>query len=577
MSIVARPIPRRPRRWAALGLAAAVVASACNPGASGGPSVAPSATAPSASAVPGSACTPARTLTARDWNERVWYEVFVRSFADSDGDGTGDLRGLTAKLDYLNDGNPATTTDLGVGGLWLMPIMESPSYHGYDVIDYRSVESDYGTAADFRAFLAAAHQRGIKVILDLVMNHTSSENPWFKDAATPGSAHDDWYVWATENPHYLGPDGQVVWHPLGDRWFYGVFWEGMPDLNLRNAAVTAELEDIARFWLQDMGVDGFRLDAAKHLIEDGKQQVNTPETLAWLKGFHAAVATAKPGSLLVGEVWDISSTAGRYVPDSLDLTFDFGLATGLRVALDGGIAAPITTALGDTLTSWPLNQEATFLTNHDQNRIMSQLRGDVPAAKLAAFMLMTQPGAPFVYYGEEIGMQGMKPDERIRTPMPWSGEGPAGGFSTAAPWEALGDDWTTVNVAAQSGDPASLLSTYRDAIALRMQHPALRDGDTVLVDGGAPAVSAWLRTTPAETLLTVVNLSPRPVDAYALKLASGPLCGPLTGSIVGTVGGDPAAAVTIPAVSAGGGLDAWQPLAVLPPRSGYVLALEPAP
>ena len=257
---------------------------------------------------------PVTAPVAKDWNGRVWYEVFVRSFADGNGDGIGDLRGLTAKLDYLNDGDPATTSDLGITGLWLMPVMESPSYHGYDVIDYRKVEQDYGTSADFKALLAAAHKRGIKVIVDLVMNHTSSQNPWFKDAQTPGSKHDDWYVWATENPGYLGPDGQLVWHQLGKRWFYGVFSENMPDLNLRNPAVTAELKDIARFWLQDMGVDGFRLDAAKHLIEDGRVQTNTPETLAWLKDFKASVDAAKPGSLLVGEVWDPASIAGSYVP-----------------------------------------------------------------------------------------------------------------------------------------------------------------------------------------------------------------------------------------------------------------------
>jgi hypothetical protein len=153
---------------------------------------------------------------------------------------------MTAKLDYLNDGDPVTTGDLGVGGLWLMPVAQSPSYHGHDVIDDRTVEADYGTNEDFRTFVDAAHERGIDVIVDLVMNHTSSEHPWFEDARTPGSAHDDWYVWATENLAWLGPDGRVAWHKLDDRSFYGVFWEGMPDLNLRNAAVTAELEDIAR-------------------------------------------------------------------------------------------------------------------------------------------------------------------------------------------------------------------------------------------------------------------------------------------------------------------------------------------
>ncbi len=207
----------------------------------------------------------------------MFYEVFVRSFADSDGDGIGDLRGLTDRLDYLNDGDPSTNDDLGVTGLWLMPIAGSPSYHGYDVTDYEAVEPDYGTAEDFRAFMAAAHERGIAVIVDLVLNHTSIDHPWFQDARTPGSEHDDWYVWSTTGVPFAGPGGRRIWHKDGDRWYYGFFWEGMPDLNVANPEVEAALDDVARFWLEDMGVDGFRLDAARHLIEDGDKTENSAE------------------------------------------------------------------------------------------------------------------------------------------------------------------------------------------------------------------------------------------------------------------------------------------------------------
>ena len=225
------------------------------------------------------------TVERQPWSDRIFYEVFVRSFQDSDGDGIGDLRGLTSRLDQLNDGDPATTEDLGVTGLWLMPIAESPSYHGYDVVDYRAIETDYGTADDFRALIAAAHERGIVVIVDLVLNHSSRDHPWFRDALTPGSVHDDWYVWSDSRPHVARSDGSRVWHEAGGRFYYGYFWEGMPDLNLENADVTAELDDLGRFWLEEMGVDGFRLDAARHLIEDGKQLENTPETFEWLKAF----------------------------------------------------------------------------------------------------------------------------------------------------------------------------------------------------------------------------------------------------------------------------------------------------
>jgi len=521
---------------------------------------------------------PATTPASRDWNERTWYEVFVRSFADANGDGIGDIAGLTSKLDYLNDGDPATTSDLGIGGLWLMPIAESPSYHGYDVTDYRKVEPDYGTTADVKAFLAAAHRRGIKVIVDLVLNHTSSDHPWFKASQDPASKRSDWYVWEKENPGWLGPDGQVVWHELKDRWYYGVFWEGMPDLNLRNPAVTAEMEDVARYWLQDVGVDGFRLDAAKHLVEDGKDaQTNTPETHAWLAGFKDSVDAVNPDALLIGEVWDTPSVAGSYVPDSLDMTFNFGLATGIRLALQNQRTAPLRTALDDAGTKWPTNQFGSFLTNHDQDRIMSQLASDAPSAKLAAFMLLTAPGAPFVYYGEEIGMTGRKPDERIRTPMRWTSDLPAAGFSTAEPWQPLSEDPASVNVSDEAADPDSLLTTYRDLVRVRSQQVALREGATTIVDSDTEPVIGWLRTTKDETVLALVNVSDQPVDAYTLTLPGGPLCGNVTARLLGTVGGDAGAAVSAPMVNGDGGTDAWTPIAQLAPRSGYLISLEPAP
>ncbi|MBN1965655.1 MAG: alpha-amylase, partial [Anaerolineae bacterium] len=169
------------------------------------------------------------------WNDRVFYEVFVRSFYDSDGDGIGDLRGLIERLDYLNDGDPATTDDLGITGIWLMPIAQSPSYHGYDVTDYYTIEEDYGTNADFLELMGAAHARGIVVIVDLVMNHTSSEHPWFVASAAGDPAYTDWYLWRDDNPGYVSPWGSPTWH-LADngRYYFGLFWSGMPDLNYMN-------------------------------------------------------------------------------------------------------------------------------------------------------------------------------------------------------------------------------------------------------------------------------------------------------------------------------------------------------
>ncbi len=203
----------------------------------------------------------------------TFYQVFVRSFADSDGDGVGDLRGLTERLDYLNDGDPGTGNDLGVTGIWLMPIFESPSYHGYDVVDYEAVDREYGSLADFRALTEAAHERGIRVILDLVLNHSSSQHPWFLDSASsPASPRRGWYVWRDQNPGWAPPWGGTAptWHanPFGPGFYYGVFWSGMPDLNFASADVVDEAERLARLWL-DRGAAGFRLDAVRYLIETG--------------------------------------------------------------------------------------------------------------------------------------------------------------------------------------------------------------------------------------------------------------------------------------------------------------------
>lgn len=572
-------------------LAVALMVAACGSSPSPSPLVAPTAApsaspaasapaaasaTPSSSLAPGSACTPAIAPAAHDWNQRVWYEAFVRSFADSNGDGIGDFRGMTAKLDYLNDGKPATTTDLGVTGLWLMPVFASPSYHGYDVTDYTKLNPQYGTLADFKALLAAAHQRGIKVILDLPVNHTSDQHPWFKASATGKGAYADWYVWSDKNA-FLGPDGQVVWHPLGDRYYYGVFSDAMPDLNLRNEAVTAQLDRIADYWLADIGVDGFRIDAAKHLIEDGRVQTNTPETLAWLKAYRANADAANKGAVMVGEVWDVPATAGKYVPDSLDLTFNFGLAQTIVLALNNGRAAPLKTGLADTLSAWPPNQSATFLSNHDQTRVMTQLGGDTAAAKLGALLLFTSPGVPFVYYGEEIGTTGSKPDEHLRTPMAWTGEAPAGGFSTGEPWEPLADGWETTNVTAQTADPQSLLSLYRTLVRLRGSEPMLQDGATMIVESNVEGVIGILRTLPDQTILTVANLSPDPVSDYTLDLASGPLCSGVKASVLATLGVDPGATAAAPDVTAQGGFAAYQPIPTIPGRGAVVLALEPAP
>jgi alpha-amylase len=567
---------------AAAALVAVLAVEACgsNPSPTPGAptaSAAPASAAASAPAAPSpsatsAACVPAVTPPAKPWNDGVWYEAFVRSFKDGNGDGYGDLRGLTSKLDYLNDGNPATTTDLGVTGIWLMPIFEAASYHGYDVIDYRKIERDYGTSADFAAFIAAAHHRGMKVILDLVMNHTSDRNPWFVGSATGKGPYADWYVWSGTDPGYLGPQGQTVWHPLGGRWYYGVFGAGMPDLNLRTPAVTAELEAIAKFWM-GTGVDGFRLDAIPYLIEDGQKQFSTPETITWLKGFQASLKEANPSAMTIGEVWAGAQIAAKYVPDATDMTFDFDLAAATVASVQTGQPSALASALGQTVALWPANQSGAFLTNHDQVRVMSQLGGRLDEAKLAAMLLMAEPGVPFVYYGEELGLTGTKPDERIRTPMPWTPQPVTAGFTTGKPWEPLAPGTATTNVQTESADPSSLLSTYRTLIRVHDGQAPLHLGATVPVAATGPVV-AWLRVTADDAQLVVANTADAPASDYALSLDAGPLCSAGgSATVVTSVNMDSATGVGAPVRTPAGGFTGYRPVAVLPPHAGAVIDL----
>jgi alpha-amylase len=452
----------------------------------------------------------------------VFYEVFVRSFQDSDGDGKGDLRGLISRLDYLNDGKPETTTDLGVDALWLMPVFESPSYHGYDTTDYTKIASDYGTNTDFLKLLDEAHRRGIRVIVDLVVNHSGAGHPWFVSAsASPSSPFRDFYVWSPTDPGWKQPWGgnTGTWHPSGGAYYYGVFWSGMPDLNWRTPALKEEVKKIASLWL-DRGVDGFRLDATRYLVETGVGggQQDTPETHAALKEFAGHVRRVKPEAFVVGENWADTQVIATYygsksVPggDELPASFDFPLADQVLRALTQGNAAPVASKLDETLRLYPKGAiDAPFLTNHDQVRLATQLGKNAGRLRNAAAILLTLPGAPFLYYGEEVGIENGTTggDESKRTPMPWDAT-PGGGFTTGAPWFAFAPGRETANVAAQTGDPASLLSRYRSLIRARTDAPSLAKGDLTVLTPllGTTPVLAFLRTTPTETVLVAHNLS----------------------------------------------------------------------
>jgi alpha-amylase len=457
------------------------------------------------------------------WNDAVFYEIFVRSFYDSNGDGIGDFNGLTSKLDYLNDGDPNTTTDLGVTALWLMPINSSPSYHGYDVIDYYAVNPEYGTMDDFKHLLDGAHKRGIRVTIDWVLNHTSSQNEWFQKAKDPDSPFHNWYRWTTESF-----PGNGWRYGGGGGYYYAFFSEGMPDLNYQNPAVVAEMKKVARFWLKDVGIDGFRLDAAKYIVEDGSVVENTPETHAWYKDLRKSYKTVNPQAMTVGEVWDDSETVRTYLNgDELDLAFDFDLAKDFVFSAGTQTPKYASDTLRRDISIFRPGQFATFLTNHDQDRAMSVLNDNVENAKTAAMLLLTSPGVPFLYYGEEIGMLGKKPDENIRLPMQWSDESNAG-FSTGSPWRAVASDFATKNVDTESADTSSLLSFYRALIHIRSDHVALRIGDAQLISSRNRAIFASLRTSGEETVLVLMNMSSSPVGDYGLNLESSSLSGNYT-------------------------------------------------
>jgi glycosidase len=455
--------------------------------------------------------------SAEWWNGAVVYQVFVRSFRDSDGDGKGDLTGLMAKLDYLNDGNPATDSDLGVDAIWLMPIYPSPSYHGYDVTDYDGVHPDYGTPAQMDLLISACHQRGIKVLLDFVPNHTSSQHPWFLDsAASAASVHRDWYVWSRTDPGWRQPFGSATaWHQAGSTgaWYYGVFWSGMPDLNWRNPAVRAEMGATAGRWLA-RGVDGFRLDAVRYLAEDGAGlQQDRADTHIYLAQWAAGVLAANPHAMLVGEAWADTATISTYFGSppagDLPLFFNFPLADAVVNGVSDGSARTIAAALDTVARTYAGGAgDAPFLTNHDQERVGSRLGGDSAKLKLAAAILLTLQGTPTIYYGEELGMRNgpCSSDECKRTPMAWDATAQAG-FTTGSPWWPHSPGVATINAAAQTGDPLSILSRYRQLIRVRKGSPALSRGGTRRLSTEDANVLSYLRTDPGgETVLVAHNL-----------------------------------------------------------------------
>ncbi len=450
----------------------------------------------------------AKQNLTQDWPNSVMYEVFVRSFYDSNGDRIGDFNGLTEKLDYLSD--------LGVEGIWLMPINPSPSYHKYDVTDYYAIDPEYGTMDDFKHFLEEAHSRNIKVIMDLVVNHTSVEHPWFKDAlSSKESPYRDWYVWGNENTNILerGEWNQQVWHGAGDNRYYGLFWQGMPDLNFDHPEVRKEMTEVAKYWL-DLGVDGFRLDAAKHIYSK-----NENKNVEWWQEFRKELEAKKPNLFLVGEVWAPASEVAPYLQDGLHSAFNFDLSQKIvdsaKQEGDSGIVSYLTRIREYYATKSNDFIDSTFITNHDMDRVMSVLNGDMNHAKMAASLLFTLPGTPFIYYGEEIGMEGKKPDEQIREPMLWYND-PTGTGQTKWERARYNINEKAISVEEQLAKSDSLYNHYKSMIYLRRSNPVLLSGDIKSIALREKGIIGFKRTLPDQEMVVLHNMTGED-KAFALK------------------------------------------------------------
>jgi len=443
--------------------------------------------------------------------DRVFYEIFVESFYDSNGDGIGDLNGVTEKLDYLQG--------LGVDGIWLLPVHPSPSYHKYDVTDYYGIHADYGTMDDFKRLVAEAHRRDILVVIDMVINHTSDEHPYFQEARKgKENPFREYYVWSADS--LVQSEEPYHWHSNGEdpEKYYGFFWKGMPDLNFDNPAVREEMKKIGEWWLTRTGVDGFRLDAIKYIYPDSLYDKN----IAWWQEYRARLDSVNKECFLVAEIWDDAAFIAPFLNGGVSAAFDFDLSFAIEEMLSsetdpgiGDLLAGIRMQYNEASDSW---YDAIFLKNHDQDRIMSLLQ-DPGKARLAASVLLTLPGIPFIYYGEEIGMVGKKPDEYIREPMVWDRPGKDPGETRwIEPRYSTAD--RVAPVTEQMNDPGSLLMHYKNLIALRRDHPVFAEGAISSLGEIPEHLCGYVLSNDRRKAVVIHNLSDQPARISAGKLGA---------------------------------------------------------
>lgn len=444
-------------------------------------------------------------LNIIDDNYRNYYEIFVYSFCDSDGDGIGDLNGVIEKLDYVQD--------MGFNGIWLMPIMQSTTYHKYDVTDYYKIDSEYGSMEDFERLVEECHKRDIDIIIDFVMNHSSSKHQWFVEACEylkelPVDAQMDASVCPfVDYYHFTKEKLNNTYYPVaGTDWYYeGSFWEGMPDLNWENGIIKKEFEDIAEFWI-GKGIDGFRMDAVLHFSETDKQ-LNI-DVMNW---FYTYCQSLKSDFYMVSEVWAGLATITDYYASKTPSMFNFDGAD-----TEGKI---IKTARGNynaekfvnTMLTYQTDFgekfdgyiDAPFIGNHDTGRIANSLNMNENDMKMAAGLLMTMSGNPFIYYGEEIGMSSSgKKDENKRLPMIWSNADMTG--MTKGPKDAdAGIKSSFAPVDEQLKDETSILNYYKRGIRLRNENPELARGTIALVEEVCDGHQAVITKTYEDSVIAV--------------------------------------------------------------------------
>jgi maltose alpha-D-glucosyltransferase / alpha-amylase len=496
------------------------------------------------------------------FRKAVFYEVYVRGFHDANADGSGDFVGLTEKLDFVEW--------LGVDCIWLLPMYASPLRDGgYDIADFFLTHPDYGTVEDFTRFVEAAHQRGIRVIADLVMNHTSSDHPWFQEArSSPDSPKRDWYVWSDTNDGY--PDARVIfldtetsnwtWDPVAGQYFWHRFFSHQPDLNYDNPEVQEAMLDVLRFWL-DLGIDGFRLDAVPYLFErEGTNCENLPETHEYLKRVRKEVDARYPDRVLLAEANQWPADVVQYFGDGDEchMCFHFPVMPRLFMSLRREDAAPIVEILGNTPTVPENCQWGLFLRNHDEltlemvtdeerdymyteyakdprmrlnlgirRRLAPLLDNGRDEIELMTAVLFSLPGSPILYYGDEIGMGDnvyLGDRDGVRTPMHWTGDR-NGGFSRGdfaqlylPPLMDPVYGYQAVNVEAQLRIPTSLLRWLHRFISLRKEHPVFGLGTYEALPTSNPKVYAHVRTYEEDLVLCVHNLA-RSAQAVELDLA----------------------------------------------------------